>query len=489
MIKKFVKDTVKYIPSLVVPAIVGLIFIPIVTRLFPPADYGDYVLILSTITILSTLASWLSMSVIRFYPAYEQNKKLDIFYSTTLKWLSISVFGISILFLSILLISKNYVSQNLYNLMLLGLEVFIFSSFFQTLLHFLRVKRLVGWYTIFSVWKSVTAIGFGLILVIIFKFGINGLLWGIIISMAIIFPWLWRKAIGRVSLRKKTSKPLAVEMAKFGFPLVIGNLAYWILTLSDRYILKFFRGAQEVGIYSASYAIGEKSILLLVSLFTLAATPLAMRIWEKEGEEKSRIFNTNLTRYFLLICLPAVVGISILAKPILSILTGQEYFMGYTILPFVALSIFLNGSTIGFGNGLGYYKKTKYIMWPLIIGGLVNLGLNFIFIPKYGYFAAATTTLIGYIVMVGLEIYFSRKFFIWKFPLKSLGKISCASGIMGGSIYYLNNITNFSNFISLILGICMGATIYFFILFLFNEFQTKEINEIHILVSKIFRLK
>ena len=86
MMKNFIKDTVKYIPSLVVPAIVGLISIPIVTRLFSPADYGNYILVLSTITVLSTLASWSSMSIIRFYPAYERDKKLDIFYNTTLKW-------------------------------------------------------------------------------------------------------------------------------------------------------------------------------------------------------------------------------------------------------------------------------------------------------------------------------------------------------------------------------------------------------------------
>ena len=487
MTKNLFKDLIKYIPSLVIPAIVGLISIPIVTRLFLPADYGNYTLVLSTVTILTTIVGWLSMSIVRFYPAYEKDKKLDVFYSTVLKWLFISIFGISVLALTILLVGKSHIQGDLYNLILIGIGVFICLSFSQTLLAFLRAKRSINLYAGFSIWKSVLAIGFGLILVIIFKFGIEGLLWGTILSIALILPWLWKKTINKFSLRKKTSRPLVIEMAKFGFPLVMGNLAYWVLTLSDRYILKFFRGAQEVGIYSASYAIGEKSILFFVSLFTLSAIPLAIRIWEKEGEEKSRIFNTNLTRYFLLICLPVVVGISILAKPILNILTGQKYFMGYTILPFLALSIFLNGSTMGFGNALGYYKKTKYIMWSLIIGGSVNLGLNFIFIPKYGYFAAAITTLIGYIVMVGLEIYFSRKFFIWKFPFKSMYKIICASGIMGIAIYYLNNITNFSNFISLILGICTGATIYFFILFLFNEFRVKEINEIRLLASKIFQ--
>jgi len=488
MIKELFKDMTKYLPSNIVPAMVGLISIPIITRLFPPPDYGDYILVLSTIMVLCTLVSWVGMSIVRFYPAYERDKKLGIFYSTVIKWLLISVFGISVLFLVILLIGKSYISQNLYDLMLLSLGIFILSSFFGTLLSFLRVKRLVGWYTTFSVWKSITAIGFGLILVMIFKFGIEGLLWGIILAIVLVLPWLWRKVAGKTPLKGRTSRPLAIEMAKFSFPLMIGNLAYWILALSDRYVLGFFRGAREVGIYSASYGIGEKSILLLVSLFTLGCSPIAYNIWEKEGERKSRVFNTEVTRYFLMVSLPAVVGLSVLAKPILGILTGQEYFMGYRVLPFVALSIFLDGAVIGFGHGLGYRKKTKYIMMSLIIGGLVNLGFNFAFVPKYGYMAAATTTLIGFIVMDGLIIYFSKRLFTWKFPFKSLGKIGCASIMMGLLVYCLSNTLAFSNLINLAISIPVGIVIYVSMLFLLHELKTEEIKEVCALVSGIFKL-
>lgn len=488
MIKELFKDMGKYLPSCIVPAIVGFFSIPIITRLFPPEDFGNYALVYSTITILSTLVAWLVMGVIRFHPAYERDKKLDIFYSTVLKWFFISVFGVSIFFLIALLFGKDYISQGLYRLMLIGLIAFVSLSFFEVLLSFLQTKRLVKWYANFSVWKSVTAMGFGLILIIIFKFGIGGLFWGIFLSTILSIPWLWRKAIGKISLKRKTSTPLAIEMAKFSFPLVIGNLAYWILTLSDRYILEFFRTTWEVGIYSASYAIAEKSILLLVSIFALSSTPLAMNIWEKEGEKKSRLFNTKLTRYFLIICFPIAIGLSVLARPVLDILTGQEYSVGYRILPFVVLGIFMSGATIGFGHGLGYYKKTNFIMWSLIAGGLVNLGLNFIFVPKYGYMAAAITTLIGYMVITGLDIYFSRKFFTWNFPLKSLGKTGCASLIMGLLVYYLSNVLYVSSATNLVISVPVGMVIYMLMLFLFREFQTDEIKWARVLMLRIFKL-
>ena len=103
MIKELFKDSAKYLPSMAVPAIVGIVAIPIITRLFPPEVYGNYILVIATVSFLSTIAvTWLGSSTIRFYPAYELNGGLNKFYSVLLKLTISSVGAISILFLIIL---------------------------------------------------------------------------------------------------------------------------------------------------------------------------------------------------------------------------------------------------------------------------------------------------------------------------------------------------------------------------------------------------
>ena len=74
----FVKDMLKYLPAQVVPGLVGLVSIPIVTRIFPPAEYGDYSLAAATVMVLSTLFGWLPTSVIRYYPVYEREGRLAV---------------------------------------------------------------------------------------------------------------------------------------------------------------------------------------------------------------------------------------------------------------------------------------------------------------------------------------------------------------------------------------------------------------------------
>ncbi len=481
------KDMRRYLPSVIAPAIMGLIAIPIVTRLFPPGDYGNYVLVIATVGIFSTIVGWLSMSVIRFYPAYERDGKLDEFYANIIKLTIISILVISLAFLSILLFIRSRISTDVYSLMRIGILVFILTSGFGILLHFLRAKRQVNWYTGFSVWKSITALGFGILLIMAFHFGVEGLLWGSILSVAVVFPLLWKKAVGKVSLGPRNiSLPLTSEMAKYGFPLVVGSLAAWILSLSDRYILELFRGSHEVGIYSASYAISEHSILLIATLFWLASTPIEMSMWEKQGKRASQEFISEVTRYYLLIGLPAAVGLSVLAKPVIAVFTGPEYYQGYTIIPLVTFGAFLLGLQRRFSSGLTFYKKTNLIMAAIIVSGLLNLGLNFLLIPKYGYMAAAFTTLLSYAFLVAAMGVVSRKYFIWEFPFKVLAKAVCASVVMGIVVYYVGGSLTSSALLNLILGVCSGTLVYIMMLFLLREFRPSEIQALLALKAKIW---
>lgn len=488
MVGNLLKDMVKYLPAQVVPGIVGFISIPIITHLFPPGEYGNYILVMATISMFSTIVGWLSLSIIRFYPAYERDKKLDEFYGTVLKMTFISILVFSFIFSILLLVLKSHISARLYPLMWIGVLLFILTSCFLLLLEFLRAKRQISWYSGFKIWNCIAAIGFGILLVIAFHFGVDGLLWGSVLSLVVAFPFLWKISVGKAPLRSKNiSIPLTSQIAKYGFPLAIGNLAAGILSLSDRYFLEFFRSSQEVGIYSASYGISEHGIMLISALFALTTGSIVYNIWEKEGEEKSKEFLNKLTRYYLLICIPAVVGLSVLAKPLITILTVQEYHEGYQIIPLVALGAFFLGLQHRFYPGINFYRKTHFIMFSIIVTGLLNIGLNFLLVPQYGYPAAAFTTLISYVFLLVLIVAVSRRFFIWEFPFKSLGKVICASAIMGVVVYTVGNDLTSSTLLNIIISVCVGIVVYLLMLFLVREIREEEIQELQVIRGKIIR--
>ncbi len=487
MIKNLVKDLVKYSPAVIVPAIIGIIALPIITRLFSPEDYGNYILVVATITVLTTIIGWLSMSVIRFYPFCEKEKQLPQFYSTVILWSFISTVVLIFIFLSILFLTKPYFTNQLYSLMLIGILVFILTAAFEVLQSFLRAKRQIGWYVGFSVWKNIVALIIGISLVMVFNYSVEGLFWGITLAIILAMPFLGWLTLKKTSLKiKNFSSKLTKEMAKYSFPLVVGNLAAWILSLSDRYMLEFLRGGNEVGIYSVSYGVSEYTILLITLLFAFAFNPLAIIIWEKKGKKKSQEFLYEATRYFLLLCIPAVVGISVLKEPIINILTVPEYYEGAKIIPWIALGGFFLGLQQRFGAGLSFYKKTTPVMLCIIASGLLNIGLNILLIPKYGYMAAAVTTLVSYAFLLLLIIIISRRFFVWPFPFTSLLNATIASLIMGGVMYSTNFYIS-SILIKVVIGLCLGAIAYFIMLFLLKEPKKEEILVINNFKNRALR--
>ena len=131
------KDMIKYLPAQIIPGLVGFISIPIITRLFPPDDYGNYSLVLATVMILTTLMDWLTMSIIRFFPAAQQENQLPFFYGHVVKPMVFSLLGIVIGFSMLFVLFSRHLTPALRSLFPLGIGVFLFLSIFNVCQYFL----------------------------------------------------------------------------------------------------------------------------------------------------------------------------------------------------------------------------------------------------------------------------------------------------------------------------------------------------------------
>ena len=74
-------------------------------------------------------------------------------------------------------------------------------------------------------------------------------------------------------------------------------------------------------------------------------------------------------------------------------------------------------------------------------GTTVNLGLNFVLVPRYGFVVAGITTLIGYLVLLILQIYRSRPYLTWNFPWRSLRNTVIASVFMSLIALYIYSLS------------------------------------------------
>ena len=165
-----------------------------------------------------------------------------------------------------------------------------------------------------------------------------------------------------------------------------------------------------MGIYSAACSFGSL-IQLFVSPLQLILFPELSKLYDENKIDEIVICMSHSLRYFLLISLPAVFGLSVLAKPLLRIFTTQDFISGWLVIPIIALSGLLAGIVQIFVNTLLVVKKTKVPTYINFAAAILNVLINLLLIPLVGIVGAALSTLLSYFFMAALCTHMSLKYF------------------------------------------------------------------------------
>jgi O-antigen/teichoic acid export membrane protein len=199
------------------------------------------------------------------------------------------------------------------------------------------------------------------------------------------------------------------EYLKYGLlisaPLIIHGIALNLLSQLDRIMITLLADASQTGIYSLIYNFSMIATVITTSLEGVWVPWFLLKMKEK-GQEK--IINIIAKDYINLMTY-AMVSLLLTAPEIVKLMADKSYWEGIIIIPPVVLANFVIFIYTLYVNIEHYYKRTVYITCNTLIAAAVNLILNFIFIPEYGYIAAAYTTLASYMVSFVLHSIYAKK--------------------------------------------------------------------------------
>lgn len=185
---------------------------------------------------------------------------------------------------------------------------------------------------------------------------------------------------------------------KFSIPLIPHYLSQIILMNSDRIMIDFFDSPSNAGIYSLAYAI-SMMLTIINSSFNQILSPFVFgKIKKNELGDITRIT-------YACMGMIAVLNILVIAlsPEIIRIFAPESYYDAIYVMPPLTLSVFFMFLYDQFVKFQFYNKKTKWISLVTAIGAIINIVLNYVLIPVFGYYAAGYTTLFGYIVYAGLH--------------------------------------------------------------------------------------
>lgn len=180
---------------------------------------------------------------------------------------------------------------------------------------------------------------------------------------------------------------------QFNVPLIPHYISGSILNQGDRVMINSMVGKSAVGIYSVAYNIG-----MLMQIFTNAInssyTPwMYTSLKEKKYQEIKKISSILL---LLVACLVWI--LMAFAPEIITVFASKEYGQAIYVIPPIAASVFFIFMYTIFSNLEFYFEKNKFIMIASIGAAVLNIILNLIFIPVFGYIAAGYTTLGSYVI-------------------------------------------------------------------------------------------
>lgn len=479
MKKRFVKDLLMYAPSQFLPALTAFITTPILTRLLAPTEYGYWTRALGISGFLVSLAiSGLGSAVLRFYPVYEAKAILKVFFATVGLSVGTVVTTVGGFCFLVLFLLKGSLPSWLLHLLPPVVLIFVAQSIFTSFLAVIRAQRRSRLYTSFQLAMNYGSLGLGLLLVMVLGIGVEGLLWGNFLALVATVPFLLYLATKGVGIHARHFRLLtALEMWQYAWPLSLGNVAMWGLRVSDLFIIGALWPARDVGLYSVSYNISAKSIELLVALFLLGVSPLIYRAWETEGREATETTLTMITRVYLIVCLPAAVGLAVLAFPFVALLTAPDYYEGSRIVGLVVFSSFVWGLAHIAMMGLTIRRQSLRLGANQIVAAAIHIGLQLLLVPRFGYTASAICTLIGYTALLFLQALASRQYLAWRFPFGTLRNAIAASVVMGLAAWGIYRMAGTGSKVSLaylFLSIAVAVPLYGVCLWWLGEIDERE---------------
>jgi len=482
------KDAIQYIPSLIIPALLSLVTIGIFTRVFNPYQYGQYVLVVAVVSIIINIASVYSRSsVLRFYPKLKKEDDYLKFQQHFVIAVLLTVLCLCVL-AGALFMFKEKILGEFTKFYLAAFLMIVFGVIFENFTAFFRAKLEPRKYSRYRVGFA----ALGALLAVIFIFFVFRDVLSIVLATGVsylVVSLFMSRELGFWQLRgllRAIDFNYIRKFAVYGFPLVGWMAGFTILNLSDRFLIELFRSTQEVGIYAAAYDLIGRGFGLISSPVMLAAHPLIINMWETGQRKNVGNVIAVFARYFWLAGLPVVMLLSVFSLQLIRIVLGGQFQESYVVVPFIAASFLFWGLGMFMHKGLELAEKTKAIFFSISVCIILNIMLNVIFIPKFGYIAAAVTTLVSFMFYPILTYRLTPASVRWIIPWRSLGNSIISCLISAGILFALKTILLCETGIfSLFFLIMLGLVIYVVVLYFLDEYKDYEL----VYLKKNLRLK
>ncbi len=370
--------------------VISLLLLPLFTYYLTQEQYGLFDILNTVVLFLVPIVgAQIFEGIIRYLLDTDSSSERSKVISTSFIFLLVNVVLVNLIFFAV----ENFLEIPFIGWLLAYFNFFIINFYLQRVARGLKYQKQ---FALSGVINTFTIAILSIILLVVYNFKTEGLLiayaGGAFASMIYL--------LLRISLPKKIKisffdSKLLKKLLVYSIPLLFDAIIWWTMNLSDRLILGYFKGTDDVGIYGISNRFAAL-LTFLNHIFYLVWQEYAIIKSKEENDKKefSIIFLQYLRIQFtgVILMMPAV-------KLFINYFIDPKFASAYLFVPPLLFGAMFSSFAAFYGLFYQIEEKTKGALFTSLIAGMLNLALNFILIPVYGIWAAALTTLLSFVVL------------------------------------------------------------------------------------------
>lgn len=381
----------------------GILFLtlPILTFFLQPSDYGHLSVLATLVTIFAVLFSLNLDNAVTNYYMRKENKFGEFLFSNILTIAVFQIIIITFIFLFKSCISK-FVGVSEQDLLWVSF-ICLIIHYLNVYLAYLQASEQSKKYAYITSSNKILEI----VVMILFAYFLSSdkymsKIYAQSIAIVIFLPYLFYKIYSLCEIKYSFSYVKTALL--FGLPLIPHVLSSAIIGQSDRLMINKMLSVSDAGIYSFAYNLGL-SITVLIYAWNSMWQPKFYSYYKDNNLDEIK---KSINLYSKIISLSTVM-IILLMYPLVKFFINEEYLSALKLIPLLLLSNAFVFQYLIYVNYAFYLRRTISISIASIAAAVVNVVVNYIFIPKIGIIAAVLSTFISSLVLVGIHYFNARR--------------------------------------------------------------------------------
>lgn len=393
----------------------SLLLVPILTRALAPAEYGTFDLLMATVTFASMgLTLGLDSALWRYFFEAEsldgQRTVIATAFSTQFALCSAAV-------LALILTADRWAwavtgqpdqATNV-RLAIAGAPFLVSAG---TIAAVFRFRFMVLRFNLYALaqFGILAALNIGVILA-----GYANATWLVAsTTLAYLLCFLLGLAIVWRDLGLGWSGRLARAMLSFGLPLVPAGIALWSLSLLGRIVVAHLRGPADVALLALASRL-TFALTVAFSAFQVAWAPFSLSIAKRPD---ARQVYADVLTYLLVGGVSLVVGLSVLARPLILLVATPDYLGATPLVPWLGLASVGGAAYYVTTIGASIIKRSPLIAGSLVAAAAANGVASLALVTWFGVEGAAVATFLAFAMSAFLPQHLTRRSFPVPFSLR-----------------------------------------------------------------------